>query len=213
MNAREAILGALRAGHSTAPPPLPPPWPLRDVPIVERIDRFTAALAAVGGVVERCADLPAALQRAGALCAAAGVRSVAASDAPELAPLHTTFGPAVRVLPPDAERSELLAADAGITTAQWGIAETGTLVLVSNQERHRLASLLPPLHVALLPASRLLGTLDAAFAALRQPDGRPAARTITFVTGPSRTADIELELVVGVHGPRALHVVLFEHKS
>lgn len=213
MNARDAILGALRAARGSAAPALPPPTPLRDVPVAERALRFTAALTAVGGVVEHCADLPAALQRARALCAAAGVRSVAASDAPELASLRATLGPAVRVLPPDAERGDLLAADAGITTAQWGIAETGTLVLVSNHERHRLASLLPPLHVALLPASRLLGTLDAAFAALRPADGRPVARTITFVTGPSRTADIELELVVGVHGPKALHVVLFEHKS
>ncbi|MBL8755761.1 MAG: LUD domain-containing protein, partial [Planctomycetes bacterium] len=110
----------------------------------------------------------------------------------------------------DAPRDELLAADAGVTFAQHGIAETGTLVLTSAHEQNRLASLLPALHVAVLPGSRLCGTLADAFAALQGVDGSPIARTITFVTGPSRTADIELTLVVGVHGPKTLHVVLVD---
>jgi L-lactate dehydrogenase complex protein LldG len=93
--------------------------------------------------------------------------------------------------------------------AQWGIAETGTLVLESAREQHRLASLLPALHVVVLPCSRLLGTLAEAFVRL-QPNGAPSSRTITFISGPSRTADIELELVVGVHGPKLLHVLLVD---
>src|SRR6185503_17060568 len=107
-------------------------------------------------------------------------------------------------------RAALLAAELGVSCAQWGIAETGTLVLESARERHRLVSLLPPVHVALLPSARLLGTLGEALAALRTSIGGPASRTITFITGPSRTADIELTLVVGVHGPRELHVLLHD---
>jgi L-lactate dehydrogenase complex protein LldG len=135
-----------------------------------------------------------------------GVRSVAVSDAPEVAAVSAALPADMRVLPPDTLRSELLAADAGLTCAQFGIAETGTLVLVSADERHRVASLVPALHVALLPASRLLGTIGEALARLHDDEGRVRSRTVTFVTGPSRTADIELTLVVGVHGPKALHV-------
>ena len=113
-------------------------------------------------------------------------------------------------MPHDAPREEQLLAGAGLATAQLGIAETGTLVLRSDQEQHRLATLLPDLSIVLLPCSRLCGSLGDAFAQLRLPDGGPAARTITFVTGPSRTADIELHIVVGVHGPKALHVLLLE---
>jgi L-lactate dehydrogenase complex protein LldG len=118
--------------------------------------------------------------------------------------------PGVEVVGPDAPRAELLAAELGVTRAQWGIAETGTLVLESARERHRLVSLLPPVHVALLRAGALLGTLGEALAATRGSTGAPASRTITFVTGPSRTADIELTLVVGVHGPRELHVFVHD---
>jgi L-lactate dehydrogenase complex protein LldG len=64
--------------------------------------------------------------------------------------------------------------------------------------------------VALLPRSRLLGTLGEALARVRPGAGAPPSRTITFITGPSRTADIELELVVGVHGPKHLTVLLLD---
>ena len=69
-------------------------------------------------------------------------------------------------------------------------------------------SLLPAVHIALLPAAAILGTLGEALASVRDRSGAVRAPTITFVTGPSRTADIELTMVVGVHGPEELHVIL-----
>ena len=75
-------------------------------------------------------------------------------------------------------------------------------------EHHRLVSLLPAVHIAILPAAAILGTLGEALAAIRDESGVVRARAITFITGPSRTADIELTLVVGVHGPKELHVIL-----
>jgi L-lactate dehydrogenase complex protein LldG len=112
--------------------------------------------------------------------------------------------PNVPWLPSTAARDAQFAAELGVTSAQGAIADTGTLVLDFGVERSRLASLLPPVHVALLPVSRLVADLGKALRALPEP--LPPA--VTFVTGPSRTADIELQLVVGVHGPRELHVVL-----
>ncbi|MBC8406225.1 MAG: lactate utilization protein [Planctomycetes bacterium] len=104
------------------------------------------------------------------------------------------------------DREGLLACDAGLTTAQIGIAESGTMALIGDVEKHRLVSLVPPIHVALLKRENIVGTMSEALSMLHQ-DGLPSS-LITFITGPSRTADIELQLVLGVHGPRELRVVL-----
>ncbi|MFM1873240.1 MAG: hypothetical protein RL398_2662 [Planctomycetota bacterium] len=179
--------------------------------MTELAERFATVLTRVFGQCERVADLDAAARRIAELLGEVGATRVALSDAAEVArtvaPLRA--GGSITFLPHDAARDELLQADVGITTAQFGIAETGTLVLASAHERHRLASLLPKLHIALLPVSRLVGSLGDALARLA-PSGTPQSRAITFVTGPSRTADIELELVVGVHGPSRLVVLLVE---
>jgi L-lactate dehydrogenase complex protein LldG len=208
--ARSEILARVQAGLRAAPrPPLPPPYRASPIPAAERVARFTATLERVGGRVHPVRSLAEACATAARLLGEAGARRLVVSDAPEARVLAAELA-GLELLEPSASREALFAADAGLTTAQWGIAETGTLVLESARERHRLASLVVPLHLALLRAEHLLGTLGEALAAVRAPTGLPASRTITFVTGPSRTADIELELVVGVHGPKSLHVLLFE---
>ena len=106
----------------------------------------------------------------------------------------------------EASRDELFSSDLGITTAQWAIAETGTLVLESGAERHRLVSLVPPVHVCLLRASTIRRSM-AEILELADVDTNPA---ITFVTGASRTSDIELTLAIGVHGPGELYVIVIQ---
>ena len=93
----------------------------------------------------------------------------------------------------------------GVSCVQAAIAETGTLVLCSTSERHRLVSLVPPVHLALVREGDLVPDLDAAMEHLSSAGPPPL---VSFITGPSRTADIELTLVVGVHGPEELHVIL-----
>jgi L-lactate dehydrogenase complex protein LldG len=213
-DARATILARVRAALASDPArgraELPAVLGGSPVPVGERDERFRTMLERVGGRVERLPSLEAARARVLELVRERRVERVAVSDAPALAPLVELLSPEVVVAVPASSRAELLASGIGITCAQWGIAETGTLVLESAQERHRLISLLPPVHVALLPARALLGTLGEALAAVRASTGPPASRTITFVTGPSRTADIELTLVVGVHGPRELQVLLHD---
>jgi L-lactate dehydrogenase complex protein LldG len=215
-DARAEILGHVRAALGAdqrtraAPPALPAVLTGAPVEPGERYERFRSTLERVGGRVERLASLEASLARVAELVRERGARRIALSDAPELARLHAELGPGRELSGPASPRAQLLAAELGVTLAQWGIAETGTLVLESARERHRLVSLLPPVHVALVPARALLGTLGEALAAVRASSGAPASRTITFVTGPSRTADIELTLVVGVHGPRELHVLVHD---
>ena len=105
--------------------------------------------------------------------------------------------------PPNAH--DIFGVDVGISTAQAGIAETGTLILDSACERHRLVSLVPPVHIAIINASAIVATLADALTLLQQKEISPA---ITFITGPSRTADIELTLTIGVHGPQDLYVIV-----
>jgi L-lactate dehydrogenase complex protein LldG len=104
--------------------------------------------------------------------------------------------------------SEVFSFDIGITQAQAGIAETGTLLLDSSRERHRLVSLVPPIHIAILNASQIVATLGEALSMLRRDE--PVSPIVTLVTGPSRTADIELTLAIGVHGPQELYVIVNE---
>lgn len=109
----------------------------------------------------------------------------------------------VAVLP---SASDLFQFDVGITTAQAAIAETGTLVLEQGVERNRLISLLPPVHIAIVNYEDICATLGEAI--LRARPLCETSRAITFITGPSRTADIELTLTVGVHGPKELYVIV-----
>jgi L-lactate dehydrogenase complex protein LldG len=98
------------------------------------------------------------------------------------------------------------AADFGITSADYALADTGSLVMIASPEDARLISLLPPTHIAVVPRERLLSGLDELFTIVPEPAERTSS--MVLITGPSRTADIEQILVRGVHGPGEIHVVL-----
>lgn len=107
-----------------------------------------------------------------------------------------------------ARLDELGRAAVGVTGALAGLADTGTLALSSGPTRPRLASLLPRVHIAVVAKSALYPTMAAFFSA--HPDVVREASNLVFITGPSRTADIEQTLTIGVHGPREVHVVLVD---
>lgn len=105
------------------------------------------------------------------------------------------------------------AADIGVTTVDYALADTATLVLRTGLGQARSVSLLPPVHIALLKPSEIIPGLDELFPLLADNYAKSNGcldSALTFITGPSRTADIELTLVVGVHGPQELHVVLLD---
>jgi L-lactate dehydrogenase complex protein LldG len=104
-------------------------------------------------------------------------------------------------------REEALRAQAGITTARWGIAETGSIVLVTAPDQSRLTSLAPNLHIALLEKTALFPDIVDAIAHQGDEVGRA---TVTWITGSSRTGDIEGINIRGVHGPGELTVVLLD---
>ena len=100
-------------------------------------------------------------------------------------------------------------ADIGLSTAEWAIAETGTLVLEGGPGKGRTVTLLPPTYVALMPVERILRTVPEAIEKYAgEARGLPA--NVCFHTGPSRSGDIEMSLFVGMHGPGDVHVVLVD---
>jgi len=118
-------------------------------------------------------------------------------------------GMAVETRPP--RRDEAQGADlVGITGCFCAFAETGTIVLASGPQTHASTHLLPETHIALVPASRIVRGMEDAFALLRaeRGGGEMMPRALNMVSGPSRTADIELTLVLGAHGPYRVHIIV-----
>ena len=106
-------------------------------------------------------------------------------------------------------RNNLAGVDIGFTYADIGIAETGTLVLNCPGEELRLATMICEYHICILPKSRIVGDAFGAEAQLLSYMSNPNNYT-AFITGPSRTADIERVLTIGVHGPLELHILITE---
>jgi L-lactate dehydrogenase complex protein LldG len=111
-------------------------------------------------------------------------------------------------------REEAARAPLGVTGADWALAETGTLILLSGPGRPRSTSLLPDTHVAVFGPGALLETLEQVGVMLEAHHADRArvdeGGAINFITGPSRTADIELTLTRGVHGPKEVHAVFVD---
>ena len=194
MSSREAILGSIRSHLAASPPYDPSESASLSVITPETLpllDLFKQNVEAVDGhcvVVHNEEEVTRILKNFGG-------RKIAISDAPLLNRLGIT-----------PSNSNMFEIDVGITTAQAAIAETGTLVLDSSRERNRLVSLVPPVHIAIVDASSIFQTLGEALAFIHE-DGN-ISPAVTFITGPSRTADIELTLAIGVHGPQELHVIV-----
>ena len=98
----------------------------------------------------------------------------------------------------------------GVTGAFAGIAETGTLMLVSGPDKPTTINFLPDTHIVVLRADQIVGPYEEAWDRLRLSTDRVLPRTVNFITGPSRTGDIEQRIQLGAHGPRRLHIILVE---
>ena len=181
------------------------------------VERFRQALEAVAGHCLIVHGEAAAADALHQIILERGARRIAVSDSPlarrvagiaEALAAAKTGGETELI--EDAGAAELFDCDLGVTGAQWGVAETGTLVLESDAERHRLASLVPTAHVAVIEARNVRQTLGEVLQAISERGEGGLSRAITFITGPSRTSDIELTLAIGVHGPAELYVVVIE---
>ena len=142
------------------------------------------------------------------VAALTGGRSAIASNAPVLREYGITTLPGVRsgVTEETELRGLCATASFGISSADYALSDTGSLVMLASPAEARLISLLPPAHIAVVPVDRLLSGLDELFTLLPLPAEQTSS--MVFITGPSRTADIEQILVRGVHGPGEVHVVI-----
>lgn len=107
-----------------------------------------------------------------------------------------------------AQRAAMLACDIGISSADCAIAETGTLLVCSRPGQERVASLLPPTHVAIIERRQIVPDLLDAFHLLQERGLENLSSNVTLITGPSKTGDIELQLTTGVHGPKHWRVII-----
>ncbi|MBM3296105.1 MAG: [Fe-S]-binding protein [Candidatus Aminicenantes bacterium] len=112
-------------------------------------------------------------------------------------------------------RNVFLEADIGLSGANLAVAETGTLVIVSNEGNARLVTTLPPVHIALISAEKFVADMEQAVPLLKalvtSSSGLKMTSYVSFITGPSKTTDIEKELVLGVHGPREVHIIILDN--
>jgi L-lactate dehydrogenase complex protein LldG len=172
---------------------------------------FATAARKVGAVVEDVADLAAAV----AYIASRTGGGLLLSPCPSLRPagvVEQLKAAGVSVVG-EGLRHRAAGAAAGLTGANFAIAATGTVVLESTAEAVRLASTLPPVHFVLLDPSKIVADSAAAVPILRRFHERLPQAYRAYITGPSRTADIERVLTIGVHGPKELHILLCEGVS
>jgi L-lactate dehydrogenase complex protein LldG len=208
MSAREEILNQL---HSQVREVTPPPSWRSQRQYADPAEQFGKALTAAKGEVHIASTREEALDHLSELLREMKAGSALIDDHPVLVGLE----PVDRW--PDIDwhvvgysegdlRQFAATTDVGISGADAALAETGTVVVSSGPGRSRLTSLMPPVHIALVPASCLTGDLFTWMAEQKPP--LPAS--VTLISGPSKTADIEQTMAVGVHGPGRFIALLYQ---
>jgi L-lactate dehydrogenase complex protein LldG len=190
---------------------------------VDLLQRFTEEASTLGCNVVCIESEKAIAETVLGICRAAGVFKIVISCAALLATLRLydlfdhygiersyidSFGNAAKK-----DLVEHLASGhVGVTGIDWAIAETGTIVITSDEDQELLISLLPPIHIAVMKRSQITESLTTVLEELgtERMMRQPPSRSATFITGPSRTSDVELTLSIGVHGPKELHLIVVD---
>lgn len=218
-SARDRILAKLKAAPKCDIQPRPDLPPLAELSFTreQMIARFSESLAALTGVVYRVKDQKEALEKLEEIIRAEGWKRLMATTDNVVGPFDLpAWGrkKGIEILTPrDFESRESFkdavfqSAEAGITGADFAIAETGTIALIHDQDQARLVSLAPILHIAFVPVERMVATYEQATKAVFGSEDRLPSQ-FTFITGPSQTGDIQGLPFKGMHGPRRTMVIL-----
>jgi L-lactate dehydrogenase complex protein LldG len=213
-SAREEILSKARAalGRRADSPIAPAPASARVAPRVagdtnSEIEMLLSEIAKLGGTtrrVSRKSGLKDALRQ---LVETEAIKKATLWQTQEIDELwieELLRALGVEIISPHSDKYALAECDLGVTSVDSALPETGTLLLRSSPERPRLVSLLPRVHLAILSPSALRADVSPALAQVK------GEGYWIFITGPSRTSDIELTMTIGVHGPKALHVWIWD---
>lgn len=224
MNGRDVILGRIRealkisapaphtkglvGGHASTPRDWLPPV---GESFEERAALFQKSAHALKATFELHPSLDSAVRSVAALASAEGWKRVASHRSALTAPLLEALAAAgIGHLTTDEgyEVSAMEACDAGITTCESLVAQTGSVLVSSTGNGGRALSVLPPHHIVIATRDQMLPDLHAALSAARTKFGDTYPSMLSFITGPSRTGDIERILVLGAHGPRQLTILV-----
>lgn len=206
---RDRMLAAINAGTARHKPVAPKPAPL--VPargqvtgqaLLDLFKRYVGIASTSLDEVASDADVPAAVARY--LSSRNLPAKLRLSPDARVAGLPWSSQPLLEVATGASDGFD----EVSVTPALAGVAETGTLVLHSAAETPSTLHFLPDTHIVVMQASEVVGTYEEALERLRAKTGGRMPRTVNFVTGPSRSADIGKILLMGAHGPKRLHIVL-----
>ena len=215
-HAREEILGRLKSVRKVTPAQRPAKPVLSEISLDQEqlLQRFTAELNAQTGLVYQAKDKEDAVRILSGIAAAEGLKSVLATSGNIYDVDIKTFGTQNNVSVSTihdfsdrtAFRESAFTVDAGITSADFAVAESGTLGLIFHKDQPRLVSIAPPVHIAILPVSKLYAVyenvIEQVFKNTEQIPGQ-----FCFITGPSATADIQGVSFKGMHGPVKIFVI------
>lgn len=222
-DARDEILGRIREAlrqpsprphlrsesASGRPSALGRPWlPDPGTTAESRLALLADNLSKLRARLIRCPDLAGARAALAALASERGWREVATHAHPDTRELAAGLPCASWEVDAAFDRQRLEAADAGLTSCQCVVAQTGSILVASSSEGGRSLSILPHVHVVVARVEQVVGDLSDAIAQARSTHGGSLPSMLSFITGPSRTGDIERILVLGAHGPRELVVLL-----
>jgi L-lactate dehydrogenase complex protein LldG len=214
MNSRDTILHRVRTECAKLPPVVAPPvpevWPRENPAPAAMAERFCVELAAVQGEAVRCASMDEAKRRLAELVGQAQWTSVGGMDRPIVREVTADLQPtAVQWAAADWQPRRIAELSVSVIAADVLLADTGSCVIDCSTPQDRLLCYLPPACVVVGRVDQLAEHLPAAWDTIAPRVAEPDRRgEFVIVTGPSRTADIEKILILGVHGPKRLAVLL-----
>ena len=206
---RDRMLAAIKAANANHKPVAPKPTPL--VPargkvtgrsLIDLFKRYVGIASTSLDEVASEADVPAAIARY--LSSRNLPAKLRVSPDSRVACLPWSDQPLLEVSTGPSDGFD----EVSVTPVLAGVAETGTLILHSSAETPTTLHFLPETHIVVMKAGEVVGTYEEALDRLQAKTGGKMPRTVNFVTGPSRSADIGKILLMGAHGPKRLHIVL-----